>query len=173
MSGWSEQLKSLQSQWIGKSEGTNITFSIDGHTEKLTVFTTRADTLFGCTYIAIAPESPILSTIATKEEKKTLESFIETAKRTNEVNRCKSKEGFQLSVKAIHPFTKELIPIFVADYVIMGYGTGAVMGVPAHDTRDFQFAEKYRLPLKNVIIDPKKQHQQGFKKFLGNFSFYK
>jgi leucyl-tRNA synthetase len=161
MSGWSEQLKSLQSQWIGKSEGTNIHFSIDGFSEKLTVFTTRADTLFGCTYVALAPESPLLSTITTKEEKKQLESFIETAKRTNEVNRCKSKEGFQLSAQAIHPLTKEKIPIFVADYVIMAYGTGAVMGVPAHDTRDFQFAEKYSVPIKTVVVDPKKPKSEG------------
>ncbi|MFA6982163.1 MAG: leucine--tRNA ligase [Patescibacteria group bacterium] len=152
-----EAIKSAQRSWIGRSYGANVSFSVNG--TKLEVFTTRPDTIFGVTYMAISPESPILETLlrsAVNTEEVT--EYIEESKRKSDLEKLKSKDktGVQLEgVFAKHPFTGENIPLFVADYVLMDYGTGVVMGVPAHDERDFDFAKKLGIKIIPVIETPK------------------
>ena len=148
---WPENIKTMQRNWIGKSEGTEIEFETEIG-EKLPVFTTRADTLFGVTFISVAPEHPFARGLKNKE----VEKYIDNALILTEIERQsveREKTGVFTGLYAIHPFTGEKVPIFVADYVLSSYGTGIVMGVPAHDQRDFEFAKKYRLPIK-VVISP-------------------
>jgi len=153
---WPEKIKIMQKNWIGRSEGAEIDFRIVGQKSKISVFTTRADTLFGCTYIVIAPEHKIISRLKSQIlNLKEVEKYIEKTKRKTEIVRTtedKEKTGVELKgVKAINPVNNEEIPVFVADYVVMGYGTGAIMAVPAHDQRDFLFAKKHNLPIVEVI----------------------
>ena len=163
-----ERVKVLQRGWIGKSEGTEIKFSIFNSQFSIDVFTTRLDTIFGATYLVIAPEHPILENLKFQiSNLKTIEVYIEKAKRKLErerISETKEKTGIKLEgVRAINPATGKEIPIFVADYVLPHYGTGAIMAVPCHDTRDFEFAKAHNLPMVEVIRPGKKQRKEpGF-----------
>lgn len=154
---WREDIKEAQRQWIGKSEGAHLSFSITGSAEHIKVFTTRPDTVFGATYVVLAPEHPLIAqfkqgrTLLNSEEVK---KYVEATKKKTERERSENKEktGVELKgIKAINPATKEEIPVFAADYVLATYGTGAVMAVPAHDERDHEFAITYDLPIRIVI----------------------
>ncbi|HSW69674.1 MAG TPA: leucine--tRNA ligase [Gammaproteobacteria bacterium] len=149
---WPEQVKTMQRNWIGRSEGVEIQFSIIDNDEHLAIFTTRPDTLFGVTYIAIAPQHPLAKKAAEKNPE--LEKFLEEC-RTIKVAEADlatmEKRGIETHFKARHPITRQELPVWVANFVVMDYGSGAVMAVPAHDQRDFEFAEQYHLPIKQVI----------------------
>ncbi len=150
--GWPEAVKTMQRNWIGRSEGLDIHFAVEGETEPLTVFTTRPDTLMGVTYVAVAAEHP-LATRAAKNNQ-ALTAFIVECRHGGvsaaEIE-TQEKKGCATGLYAIHPVSGEQVPIWVANFVLMGYGTGAVMAVPGHDERDFEFAHKYSLPIKQVI----------------------
>lgn len=155
---WPEKVRTMQRNWIGKSEGAHITFTIpELADEAITVFTTRPDTLFGVSYVVLAPEHPLVARlIEGKAEAATINAFVEEMKKETEINRTATdaeKVGHFTGAYAKHPLTGEQVPIWVANYVLLDYGTGAVMGVPAHDERDFEFAQKYALPIK-VVINP-------------------
>jgi len=150
--GWPEQVKTMQRNWIGRSEGIELNFPIEHRDEHLTIFTTRPDTLFGVTYIAIAPEHPLEKEAA--EKNPSLKMFLEECRNMKVAEAdlaTMEKRGIETSFKAMHPITHEALPIWVANFVVMEYGSGAVMSVPAHDQRDFEFAKKYQLPIKQVI----------------------
>lgn len=151
-----EQIKIQQKNWIGRSEGAEIDFAIQNSNTKLKVFTTRPDTIFGVTFMVIAPEHPLLHELETKLENiKEIKAYIEASRRQSDLDRAdlsREKTGIELKgCKAINPVNNEVIPIFVADYVTMAYGTGAIMAVPAHDQRDWEFAKKYNLAMVPVI----------------------
>ena len=152
---WREEIKEAQRAWIGKSEGAYLYFPIFGREEKIKVFTTRVDTVYGATYVVLAPEHPLVSSLLTAvSNKKEVEAYVKTTETKSERERSENKEktGVKMEgVSAINPATKEEIPIYVADYVLGSYGTGAVMAVPAHDERDYEFAQKMRLPVKQVV----------------------
>ncbi|HVV15500.1 MAG TPA: leucine--tRNA ligase [Candidatus Paceibacterota bacterium] len=154
---WPESTKIAQRNWIGRSEGAEIDFEVSGLTKsRITVFTTRPDTLFGATYLVLAPEHALVASLAENlENKEEVETYVAAAKNKTDLERQeeqKDKTGVELKgVKAINPANKEEIPIYVADYVLGGYGTGAIMAVPAHDERDYQFAKKFNIPIKEVI----------------------
>lgn len=153
---WPESIKESQRNWIGKSEGTEISFSLTDTAEKITVFTTRVDTLFGVTYIVLSPEHELIKKLKNKITNfSEVNKYIESAVKKTDIDRAaldKEKTGVEIKgLKAINPATKEEIPLWVADYVLADYGTGAVMAVPAHDERDFLFAKKFNLPIKQVI----------------------
>jgi len=153
---WPESVKIMQRNWIGKSEGAEVTFPIDGSDEIIDVYTTRPDTLFGATYMVLAPEHALVGAITTGEYRQAVEEYVESAANKSELERTadtKEKTGQFTGAYAINPVNEEKIPIWVADYVMMGYGTGAIMAVPAHDTRDFEFATKFELPIVQVV-DP-------------------
>jgi leucyl-tRNA synthetase len=155
LSGWPERVKLMQANWIGKSIGAYLEFPIVGMDEKIGVFTTRPDTVYGVTYVVLAPEHPLTPKVTTPERKQAVETFIKEVADESELERTaedKPKRGIPTGGKAINPFTGEEIPIWIADYVLYEYGTGAVMGVPAHDTRDFQFATEQNLPIQVVIV---------------------
>lgn len=153
---WPESIKESQRNWIGKSEGAEISFSLTDAAEKITVFTTRVDTLFGVTYIVLSPEHELIKRLKNKITNfSEVNKYIESAVKKTDIDRAaldKEKTGVEIKgLKAINPATKEEIPLWVADYVLADYGTGAVMAVPAHDERDFLFAKKFNLPIKQVI----------------------
>ena len=152
LDGWPEQVKTMQRNWIGRSEGLEIDFGVEGKDEALRVFTTRPDTLMGVTYLAVAAEHP-LSLEAGKSNPQ-LAAFIEECKHTGTAEaelETMEKKGMATGFNAVHPITGETVPVWVANFVLMGYGTGAVMSVPAHDQRDFEFAQKFNLSIKQVI----------------------
>ncbi len=154
---WPESIKEQQKNWIGKSQGAEIEFRILNSKFKINVFTTRLDTIFGCTYLVVAPEHELVSSIKHQVSNwPEVEKYIKQAKKKTDLQRTgltKDKTGVELkSIKAINPFNNEEVPIFVADYVLPHYGTGAVMAVPAHDERDYEFATKYNLPIRQVIL---------------------
>ncbi len=151
---WPEKTKAMQRNWIGRSEGAEIHFDIEGHAEKITVFTTRADTLFGVTYVVLAPEHPLVEAITPKDHWGAVEAYRKDVAKKTELQRTdlnKHKSGVPTGAFAVHPVTGEKLPIWVADYVLASYGTGAVMAVPAHDERDWAFAKQYDLPMKEVV----------------------
>ena len=151
---WTESIKDMQRNWIGKSEGALINFKIEGHEESFDVFTTRPDTVFGVTYVVLAPEHPLVSVITSDECRASVEAYQEASKAKSDLERTelnKEKSGVATGAYAIHPITGDLVPIWIGDYVLASYGTGAVMAVPAHDERDFEFAKKYDLPMKAVL----------------------
>jgi leucyl-tRNA synthetase len=154
---WPERVKLMQANWIGKSVGAYLEFPIVGmDDEKIAVFTTRPDTVYGVSYLVLAPEHPLTQRVTTADRKAAVETFIKEVAAQSEIDRTaedKPKRGIPTGGKAINPFSGEEIPIWIADYVLYEYGTGAVMGVPAHDTRDFKFANQYQLPIKVVIVD--------------------
>ena len=157
LKGWPDRVKTMQENWIGRSEGAEFSFAVPAVNERIPVYTTRHDTVFGVTYIVLAPEHRLVEQlIAGKPTETAVRQFVERIRSMSEVNRTSTdteKEGLFTGEYAIHPFTGEQIPIWVANYVLVEYGTGAVMGVPAHDERDWQFATKYQLP-KQVVIRP-------------------
>jgi len=162
---WQEHIKESQRNWIGKSEGAEISFTISETQDEIKVFTTRADTLFGVTYLVLAPEHPLIHQFCASQtctNRKQVEEYVNEAKKKSEIERTakgKEKTGIKLEgVWVINPATGEKIPMFVADYALAHYGTGAVMGVPAHDERDFTFARKFALPIKSVVAPRKITH---------------
>ncbi len=151
---WPQKIKTAQTNWIGKSVGAEITFAVEGSEEPITVFSTRPDTIFGATFIVLAPEHPLATTLATGDFKEFAQQYIKDAVKKSEIERTndtKEKTGVFTGSYAINPVSGEKVPVWVADYVLGGYGTGAVMGVPAHDERDFAFATKYHLPVVRVV----------------------
>ena len=154
---WPEKTKIMQTNWIGKSYGTEVKFKVDGSDEIITVFTTRPDTLFGVTYMVLAPEHELVEKLTTPEHKEEVRKYIESVKRLSEIERTsttKEKTGVPIGAYAINPMNGEKVPIWIADYVLATYGTGSVMAVPGHDERDFEFAKKFGLPVKKVILEP-------------------
>ena len=155
---WPNSTKEMQRNWIGRSEGAEIDFAVDGHPgTKLRVFTTRPDTLFGATYMVLAPEHELAATIATPEQRTQLDAYRDQASRKSELERTelqKDKTGVFTGAYAINPATGGRIPIWIADYVLAGYGTGAIMAVPAQDQRDFEFAAKFGLPVIRTVQPP-------------------
>lgn len=163
---WPESTKTGQRNWIGKSEGAEVDFAISNSDEKLKVFTTRPDTLFGATFMVVAPEHSMIQNLKSEITNwKAVEKYLEEASRKTELARQAEKEktGVKLEgVSAINPVNGKETPIFVADYVLMGYGTGAIMAVPAHDSRDFEFAQKFKIPVIEVVKAPKGMEEKCF-----------
>jgi leucyl-tRNA synthetase len=152
LDGWPDAVKTMQRNWIGRSEGLELQFAIEGESEPLTVYTTRPDTLMGVTYVAVAAEHPLALKAAAGNAE--LAAFIKDASRSGVAEadmETMEKKGMPLGISAVHPISGEKIPVWVANFVLMGYGTGAVMAVPGHDERDFAFARKYGLPIRQVI----------------------
>ncbi len=165
---WPESSKIKQRNWIGRSEGVEMDMQITDSKEKFSVFTTRIDTVYGMTYVVLAPEHPLVNKITTDKQKKEVEKYKIQAQKQTEIERQsleKDKTGVFTGSYAINPFTGEKVPIWIADYVLFGYGTGAVMAVPAHDERDFEFAKKYKLPIIQSIaphsVDTKNPPRKG------------
>ncbi len=151
---WSESIKAMQRNWIGRSEGATVRFKIVESEEHLEVYTTRSDTLFGATYMVISPEHPLADQLITPEQRSQAEAYIEQAKHKSDLERtdlAKDKTGVFSGSYAINPVNDQEIPIWIADYVLISYGTGAIMAVPAHDTRDWEFAKKFDLPIVEVL----------------------
>ena len=155
---WPDKIKAMQRNWIGRSEGAQVKFAIDGREDQdIVVFTTRPDTLFGVGFITLAPENPLVLEITTPEQRAAVEAYVEQSLLTSEVERMmddKEKTGVFTGAYALHPLTGEHLPIWVADYVLGSYGYGAVMGVPGHDQRDYDFAKKFNLPIIPVVQAP-------------------
>ena len=150
---WPEKVKKMQADWIGKSYGAEVDFSLEGREETIKVYTTRPDTLYGATFMVLAPEHALSMEITTKEQQSQVEEYIYQASMKSSVDRLQDKEktGVFTGSYAINPLNKELIPIWISDYVLADYGTGAIMCVPAHDDRDFEFAKKFNIPITQVI----------------------
>jgi leucyl-tRNA synthetase len=151
---WSEKTKIAQRNWIGRSEGAQVTFTVDGHSDQFEIFTTRPDTLFGVTYMVFAPEHPMLEKIVTDQYRAEVDDYRTRAARMTEIERQAEgteKTGVFTGAYAVNPVNNEKVPIWVSDYVLMGYGTGAIMAVPAHDQRDFEFAVKFNIEIRTVI----------------------
>jgi len=151
---WPESLKEMQRNWIGRSEGALVNFSVSGHNVSFDVFTTRADTLFGATYAVLAPDHELVATITTPDQQKAVEAYAEQAQAKTDLERtelAKDKTGVFTGAYAINPITGEQMQIWIGDYVLSSYGTGAVMAVPGHDERDYEFAQKYDLPILQVV----------------------
>ena len=163
LQGWPERVRTMQANWIGRSIGAEIDFQVDGHYDAtITVFTTRADTLFGVSYVVLAPEHPLVDALTTADQKESVEAFRDLVSDLSNDERTaddRPKRGVATGAEAVNPANGQKVPIWVADYVLAGYGTGAVMGVPAHDERDFRFARTYELPVKRVIqVDGADEH---------------
>ena len=160
LDGWPERVRTMQANWIGRSTGAELQFEVitaEGQPtgERITVFTTRPDTIFGATYVVLAPEHPLVAALTALEQQLSVEAFCDLVSRQSEQERTaedKPKRGVPIGSQVRNPATGELIPLWIADYVLADYGTGAVMGVPAHDQRDFLFARQYELPVRQVII---------------------
>jgi len=153
LDGWPEQVRTMQRNWIGRSEGVYMDFGVEGSDERLGIYTTRPDTVMGVTYVAVAAEHPLARRVA--EQNSELAVFIDECRHggTSEAElETMEKKGLRLGLNALHPITGEPVPIFAANFVLMGYGTGAVMAVPAHDQRDWEFAERYRIPKRQVVF---------------------
>ncbi|WBX78854.1 leucine--tRNA ligase [Virgibacillus salarius] len=151
---WPESLKDMQRNWIGRSEGAEVQFTVDHSNETFTVFTTRPDTLFGATYAVLAPEHPMVEKIVTDEQKAAVDTYIKDIQTKSDLERtdlAKDKTGVFTGAYAINPVNQEKMPIWIADYVLMSYGSGAIMAVPAHDDRDYEFAVKFELPIVEVV----------------------
>ena len=154
---WPEKIKLMQTNWIGRSEGAEVEFALPGRADTLTVFTTRPDTLFGATYMVLAPEHPLVDQLTTAGQRTAVAAYQDEARRESEIERLsteKDKTGVFTGAYAVNPVNDERIPIWISDYVLMGYGTGAIMAVPAHDERDFAFATRFELPVTEVIAPP-------------------
>lgn len=153
---WSNVTRQAQRNWIGKSEGAHVTFDVQGHGDRLTVFTTRADTIFGATYLVLAPEHPLVNTLTTSAQQEAVRAYVEQTTKQDLISRKSTREktGVFTGAYAINPATQQPIPIWIADYVLMEYGTGAIMAVPGHDERDFEFAQVFGLPIVRVVAGP-------------------
>jgi leucyl-tRNA synthetase len=151
---WPESLKEMQRNWIGKSEGAEVVFTVEGSQTKIPVYTTRPDTLFGATYLILAPEHPLVPSLTSPKQKAAIEKYRQESAAKSDLERtelAKKKTGAPIGATVVNPVNGEKIPVWVADYVLASYGTGAVMAVPAHDERDFAFAKEYHLPIRKVI----------------------
>jgi leucyl-tRNA synthetase len=160
---WPEPVKLMQRNWIGRSEGANVTFRIDGHKDELEIYTTRPDTLFGATYMVLSPEHPLVEKITTPKQKQTVTAYVESAARKSDLERtdlAKEKTGVFCGAYAINPVNDQKIPIWIADYVLISYGTGAIMAVPAHDERDWDFAKAFNLPIIQVVADQRTENSE-------------
>ena len=160
---WTEMVKTMQKNWIGRSVGAEVEFAVSGQDSNIMVFTTRPDTLFGATYVALAPEHPLVSRLVNSDTREKVEAYIQASQQKSDVERQENKEktGVFTGSYVINPVNGQKLPIWVADYVLGGYGTGAVMAVPAHDERDFAFAEKFDLPIIQVIDKPEHSADTG------------
>jgi leucyl-tRNA synthetase len=161
---WTEMVKTMQKNWIGRSQGAEVEFTIEGRDEIITVFTTRPDTLFGATFLVLAPEHPLARQLANNNTRESVELYIDEAARKSEIermNESREKTGVFTGAHAINPATGEKMQIWLADYALASYGTGALMAVPAHDERDFEFAEKFQLPIINVVEKPENSEEVG------------
>ncbi len=162
---WSDSLKEMQRNWIGRSEGAEVRFAVKGSEHEIEVFTTRPDTLFGATYMVLAPEHELVEEITTDEQKIAIKDYQQKAATKSDLDRtdlAKEKTGVFTGAYAINPVNGEEIPVWIADYVLTGYGTGAIMAVPAHDERDFEFAQQFDLPIIQVVQPPTDDDWQGF-----------
>jgi leucyl-tRNA synthetase len=154
---WPDKIKTAQTNWIGRSKGAEVRFALEGSDEQVTVFTTRPDTLYGATFLVLAPEHPLVASLVTDETREGVDAYVKNAVKKSEIERQsegKEKTGVFTGSYAINPMTGDKLPVWVADYVLWGYGTGAIMAVPAHDERDFAFATKYELPIVEVVEKP-------------------
>jgi leucyl-tRNA synthetase len=154
---WPERIKLMQTNWIGKSVGVEITFTAEKNGAPLPVFTTRPDTIYGVSFLVLAPEHPLVAALTTPEQARAVGEYVDAAKRISEIDRLavgREKTGVFTGSYAFNPLNRERVPIWIADYALLTYGTGAVMGVPAHDQRDFEFAETFGLPIPVVISPP-------------------
>lgn len=162
---WSDSLKEMQRNWIGRSEGAEVDFQVEQHAAKIRVFTTRPDTLFGATYMVLSPEHKLVGQITTADHAQAVRAYQEEVAKKSDLERtelAKDKTGVFTGAYAINPVTGTRIPIWIADYVLVSYGTGAIMAVPGHDTRDFEFATKFNLPVIQVVEAPSGTEWQGF-----------
>ncbi len=162
---WSESIKEMQRNWIGKSQGCEIEFPVQHHEASIRVFTTRPDTVFGATYMVLSPEHPLVNMLTTDAQRAAVTAYQDEAKKKSDLERTglqKEKTGVFTGAFAINPLTKQPIPIWIADYVLMSYGTGAIMAVPAHDERDWEFATRYHLPIVEVIQSPYNVKEKAF-----------
>jgi leucyl-tRNA synthetase len=162
---WPESIKLLQRNWIGRSEGAEVTFTIEGSGQPVRVFTTRPDTLFGATYLVLAPEHPLVGQITPEAQHAAVTAYLDTCRSKSDLERtdlAKEKSGVFTGAYALNPVNGERVPVWIADYVLPGYGTGAIMAVPAHDTRDHEFAQKFNLPIRQVVQPPGDEPWQGF-----------
>lgn len=162
---WPQPLKDSQEYWIGKSQGAQVQFQVEGHDEVVEVFTRRPDTIFGATFMVLAPENPLVDTITTAAQKVEVDTYIEETSKKTERDRMsdvKNVSGAFTGSYAINPFSGEKMPIYISDYVLMGYGTGAVMAVPAHDERDHRFAKKFNLEIKKVVATEEDVQENAF-----------
>lgn len=164
------KVKLGQINWIGKSIGAEVNFKVDGCDETFTVFTTRCDTLFGATYCVLAPEHELVTKITTEKHQKEVDAYIEECQHKSELERTENKEktGVFTGAYAINPVNNKKIPIYISDYVLSSYGTGAIMAVPAHDSRDYEFAKKFNIPIIQVLEDPKQEANLDIEAFEGN-----
>ena len=157
---WPDRINVMQTNWIGRSEGVEIEFDISEYgleQETLSTFTTRIDTIFGVTFVVLAPEHPLVEALTTDERRADVEAYVEQARRQTEVERLsteKEKTGVFTGSYCVNRLNGERVPVLIGDYVLLTYGTGVVMGVPAHDQRDFEFATKYDLPIRVVVAPP-------------------
>ena len=160
-----EPIKAMQTNWIGRSEGAEIDFPTEpDDVEPIRVFTTRPDTVFGATFMVLAPEHPLVRVLTTEDRRDDVEAYVAAARRETEIERMnteREKSGVFIGAHAINPMTNERIPIWIADYVLPGYGTGAIMAVPAHDERDYEFATKFDLPIRYVVAPASGELPQG------------
>jgi leucyl-tRNA synthetase len=173
---WPESIKEIQRNWIGRSEGASVRFALEGHDEEIEVFTTRPDTIFGVSFLTLAPEHDLVLKITTDEQRAGVENYIALAKLKTERDRqsdVKNVSGQFTGAYAIHPFTGDKIPVWIGEYVLVGYGTGAVMAVPAGDQRDYDFAKKFDLPIPNIFegVDISEKAEASKEAVLANSSF--
>lgn len=162
---WPQPLKDSQEYWIGKSQGAQVTFDVENGEEKISVFTTRPDTIFGATFMVLAPENPLVEKLTTEEQKSEVDQYIEETSKKTERDRMtdvKNVSGAFTGKYALNPFTDEKMPVYISDYVLMGYGTGAVMAVPAHDERDHRFAKKFGLNIVKVVETDEDIQEKSF-----------
>ncbi len=167
---WPERVRVMQTNWIGRSEGGEITFSVEGHPETIRFFTTRPDTIYGATFMVLAPEHALVPKVTSAAKKREVEAYVQRARQASEIERTsaeREKTGVDTGAFAVNAFTGERVPIWVADYVVATYGTGAIMAVPAHDERDFAFAKRYGLEIREVISPDGKEHARLDAAFIG------
>jgi leucyl-tRNA synthetase len=172
---WPDKTKLMQSNWIGRSQGAKVVFDVAKSEEKIEIFTTRVDTIFGATFMVLAPENPLVQKITSDSQKKEVEKYIEKTKKKTELDRLvgeKDKTGVFTGSYAVNPANGEQIPVWISDYVLMSYGTGAIMAVPAHDERDFEFAKKFDLAVREVVISEQKEEMfTGYGKLVNSGEF--
>ena len=168
---WPTKVRVMQTNWIGRSEGAEVDFPIVGHEgESIRIYTTRPDTLFGATFMVLAPEHPLVEKITIDKQRAEVGEYVEKARKASEIDRLsteRAKTGINTGASAVNPVNGEKIPIWIADYVLMTYGTGAIMAVPAHDERDFEFARKFNLPIREVIAPPSGPQRDLSEAFVG------